>query len=214
MKRLLALCYLIPTWLFAAPPPTLMEMAGVHPAAGHLSESVVLVIDAQREYVDGSLPLVGMDRALAEGSRLLRRARAAGTPVIHVVHRGAGPLFNPAGPYFAIAEPMAPVEGERVIEKRLPNAFAGTDLAQRLAATGRKHLIVIGFMTHMCVSSTVRAALDLGYATTLVADATATRDLPDGSGGTIPAQAVQQASLAALADRFATVVKRADEIPE
>ncbi|MEJ2693514.1 MAG: cysteine hydrolase family protein [Candidatus Thiodiazotropha sp.] len=214
MKRLLTLSYLFPTLIFAGPPPTLMEMAGVHPAAARLSESVVLVIDAQREYVDGSLALAGMDRALAEGSRLLHRARAAGAPVIHVVHKGAGPLFNPAGPYFSIAEPMAPAAREPVIEKRLPNAFAGTELEQRLAATGRKHLIVVGFMTHMCVSSTVRAALDLGYATTLVGDATTTRDLPDSSGGTISAQAVQQASLAALADRFAVVVKRADEIPE
>lgn len=214
MKKLLPLCYLFPALVFAGPPPTLKEIAGVAQTAARLSESVVLVIDAQREYVDGSLPLVGMDRALAEGSRLLRRARAAGTPVIHVVQRGAGPLFNPDGPNFAVAEPMTPAEGEQVIEKQLPNAFAGTELAQKLAATGRKHLIVVGFMTHMCISSTVRAALDLGYTTTLVGDATATRDLPDGSGGTIPAQAVQQASLAALADQFATVVKRADEIPE
>jgi nicotinamidase-related amidase len=214
MKKLFALFSLFPALLFASPPPsTLLEMAGAHPAPAALSKSVVLVIDAQREYVDGALPLVGIDSALAEGSRLLKRARTAGTPVIHVVHRGAAPLFDPDGPYFAIAEPLAPVAGETVIEKRMPNAFAGTDLQQKLAATGRKQIIVIGFMTHMCISSTVRAALDLGYATTLVSAATATRDLPDGKGGTLPAQAVQQATLAALADRFATVVTKADELP-
>lgn len=59
----------------------------------------------------------------------------------------------------------------------------------------------------MCVSATVRAALDLGYRTTLVAAATATRDLPDPAGGVVTADALQRAELAALADRFAVVVK-------
>lgn len=218
MKYLLilfALSSLIPGHLPAgSPPPTLLEMANVQPAPASLSESVVVVIDGQREYVDGALPLVGIDHAIAEGARLLTRARNSGTPVIHVVHRGSGSLFNPQTPYFAIAQPLTPTQGEIVIEKQLPNAFAGTNLQAALKATGRKQLIVIGFMTHMCISSTVRAALDLGYATTLIENATATRDLPDGKGGTIPARLVQQASLATLADRFAVVVKRMDELPE
>lgn len=213
MKTLLILLSLSPSLLFAAEgPATLLELAGVHPVPAPLSQSVVVVIDAQREYVDGALPLAGMNKAVAEGRRLLERARAAGTPVIHIVHRGGGSLFNPEGPYFAIAETMAPVAGEAVIEKRLPNAFTGTDLQQVIAATGRKKLIVVGFMTHMCLSATVRAALDRGYATTVVASVTATRDLPDGQGGTVPARVVQQASLAALADRFATVVYGVDDL--
>ncbi len=56
----------------------------------------------------------------------------------------------------------------------------------------------------MCVSSTVRAALDLGYRCSVVAGACATRDPPDGTGGVIADQ-LQRAELAALADRFATV---------
>jgi nicotinamidase-related amidase len=215
MRSLLSLLYLLPGLLSAdSPPLTLMEMAGAVPAPSSLSESVIIVIDGQREYVDGALPLHGIDQALSEGARLLKRARAQGTPIIHVVHRGDGSLFNPQSPYFAIAEPLTPAEGELIIEKRLPNAFTGTSLQAALKATGRKQLIVIGFMTHMCVSATVRAALDRGYTTTLVGDATATRDLPDGDGGVVAAQQVQQASLAALADRFARVLKRTDEIPD
>jgi len=37
--------------------------------------------------------------------------------------------------------------------------------------------------------------------------ASATRDLPDGAGGVIPAEALHRATLAALADRFAVVVR-------
>jgi nicotinamidase-related amidase len=71
----------------------------------------------------------------------------------------------------------------------------------------RKELIVAGFQTHMCVSSTVRAALDHGYRVTLVADACATRDLPDPLGGAaLSAEQLHRSTLAALHDRFATVV--------
>ncbi len=78
--------------------------------------------------------------------------------------------------------------------------------------TGRKKLIVMGFMTHMCVSTTVRAAIEHGYFTTLVSGACATRDLPDGFGGVISVQDVHRANIAALGDRFAVVVRGADEL--
>jgi hypothetical protein len=52
--------------------------------------------------------------------------------------------------------------------------------------------------------------LDLGYRATVAADATATRDLPDGAGGMIAADTVQRVALAELADRFAKVVPRLD----
>jgi nicotinamidase-related amidase len=64
-------------------------------------------------------------------------------------------------------------------------------------------------MTHLCISSTVRAALDFGYGCTVVAAATGTRDLPDGQGGVVDAVSLQRAELAALADRFAVVVPNA-----
>lgn len=197
-----------------SPPPTLLQMVGIKQETARLSDSVLLIIDAQREYLDGKLPLAGMAESLSQAFALLQRARSAGTPVVHVVHRGSGLLFDPQGDYYAIVEPVQPHTGETVIEKTLPNAFSGTRLMQTLAATGRKNLIVIGYMTHNCVSATVRAALDHGYHTTVVAAATATRDLPDGVGGTIPAATIQAAILAALTDRTAKIVQTSDDIPE
>lgn len=212
-KLIASLFLLFPLSLLAVESPeTLLQLAGAKPVPARLSESVLVIIDAQREYRDGALPLAGIDAALDEAAQLLARARKAGTPVVHVKHRGSGALFNPATPFFDIVGSLQPAPGEAVIEKRLPNAFAGTELRQVLGRTGRKHLILIGFMTHMCVSSTARVALDLGYATTVVGAATATRDLPDGEGGTISAATVQRASLAALADRFAVVVPHAGDI--
>lgn len=187
-------------------PRTLFNMAGAKPEAGRLSNSVLIIVDAQREYVDGALPLVGVNEAIAEIGKLLARARESGTPVVHIVHRGNGSLFNPSMPAFEIVTPLRPQAGEAVIEKMRVSAFAGTGLEEAIQRTGRKNLIVAGFMTHNCVSSTARAARDLGYAPTVVAAATATRDLPDGRGGVIAATVLQASSLAALADRTATVV--------
>lgn len=195
-------------------PKTLFEMAGVKAVPVKLSNSVLLIIDAQREYTDGALPLAGVDAAIVETAKLLVRARKSGTPVIHVVHKGRGAFFNPNGKYFEIVAPLHPQDGEAVIEKTRVSSFADTKLEEAIQRTGRKSLIIVGFMTHNCVSSTARAARDLGYATSIVAAATATRDLPDGKGGVIPAAVLQAVSLAGLADRNAVVVQGERDIQD
>jgi nicotinamidase-related amidase len=97
-----------------------------------------------------------------------------------------------------------------VIEKGLPNAFAGIDLHGVLGRAARKDIIIAGFMTHMCVSSTARAALDLGYRVTIDAGACATRDLPDGAGGRVEAGVVHKVALVELSDRFAIIARDAE----
>ncbi|MCB2101614.1 MAG: isochorismatase family protein [Rhodobacterales bacterium] len=192
-------------------PKTLLQLAGADLAPAAIAGSTLLLIDCQREYVDGAVVLPGVDAAVAAAADLLGRFRAAGAPVVHVAHVGQpGGAFDPDGPGGAFAGAVAPLDGEAVVRKRLPNAFAGTDLESTLAAIGNRSLVVVGFMTHMCVSSTVRAALDHGYRTTVAADATATRPLPDGAGGVVDAATLQRASLAALSDRFAIIAGSGD----
>lgn len=193
-------------------PKTLLEIVGAPRVVARWESAALLLIDHQMEYVSGGVPLVGIEAAIAECARLVALARRAGAPIFHVVHHGrpGGALFNPEGPHVAIMPQLAPLGGEAVVVKHLPNAFAGTELDQLLRACGRNQLVIAGFATHMCVSATTRAALDHGYAATVVAAACATRDLPDPLGGIVPAATVHQATLAALADRFATVVPTAD----
>lgn len=190
-----------------AEPKTLLQLAGaaLHPAP--LAEAALVVIDAQGEYREGKLPLEGIGPAVDRLAVLLAAARRNGTLVIHIAHKGrAGGLFDREGPGGAILPEVAPQPGEAVVEKGLPNAFAGTGLQDLLAASGRKELILAGFQTHMCVSSTARAALDLGYRVTVAADACATRALPDALGGAaIGGAEINRIALAELADRFAIV---------
>ncbi|TCZ66705.1 cysteine hydrolase family protein [Roseicella aquatilis] len=188
-------------------PKTLLALAGApqHPAP--LAEAALVIVDAQGEYREGRLPLDGIGPAMQRLAALLAAARAAGTPVIHVAHKGrAGSLFDREGPGGAILPEVAPRPDEPVVEKGLPNAFAGTNLQERLKVAGRKELILAGFQTHMCISATARAALDLGWRVTVAGDACATRALPDPMGGpAIPGAEIHRIALAELADRFAIV---------
>ena len=61
-------------------PKTLLQMAGAPLDPSPLSDSTLVIIDAQYEYRTGALPLTGVDAAIKEIEALLKRARAAGAP--------------------------------------------------------------------------------------------------------------------------------------
>ncbi len=187
-------------------PKTLLDMAGAPSRPQRLADSAVVMIDAQLEYVTGRLPLAGVGPALEVGAELLAAARAAGRPVIHVQHRGQGDgLFGPDSAFFAIAPQVAPVAEEPVVAKVVPNAFADGALDATLKELGVSKIIIGGFMTHLCVSTTARAALDLNYGCSVLAPACATRDLPDGQGGVVAAADIHRIELVSLSDRYSTI---------
>lgn len=195
-------------------PTTLLEMAGAPSSPASFTEAALILIDYQREYTEGRLQLKDAASAIAEAERLLAKAREAGAPVFHITHRGrsGSAVFNPDTTNVEIVPELTPRANEPMVTKGLPNAFAGTDLQERLRGTGRKEVIIGGFMTHMCVSSTARAALDLGYRSTVVASACATRALPDESGESVPGEVLHRAELAALGDRFAVIARSVADI--
>jgi nicotinamidase-related amidase len=184
----------------------------LEPAA--LSESTLVMIDCQNTYTYGVMELDGVQEALDEAAILLDRARSAGIPIIHVQHSdGPGSLYDVDGDTGAIVARVAPRDGEPIVVKQYPNSFVDTDLNDKLTSVGAQNLVLAGFMTHMCVNSTARAAFNLGYAPTEVAAATATRALPGVDGEPVPAAVIQAASLAGIADLFAVVVPGGASIP-
>ena len=194
-------------------PKTLLELSGADLKPPRLRDTCLVLIDLQYEYLAGPIALPDARAAIANTARLLARARAAGTSIFHIAHKGRpGGLFDRSAERGAIVAELAPLPGEPVVEKGLPNAFAGTDLQARLAATERRDVILAGLMTHMCVSSTARAGLDLGYRITVDANSCATRDLPDGRGGSIAAATIHDVALAELSDRFAIIARGDDAL--
>lgn len=192
---------------------TLLSLAGHEPALPKLADSALVLIDYQNDYLAGPLALPDAAPAIATAERVLNAARVAGSRIIHVLHKGAsGGLFDRAGWGGQPIEQLKPAAFEEVVEKPRPSSFFQTDLDVRLGAAGR-YVIFMGFMTHMCVSTTVRDALDYAYAATVVADACASRDLP-GINGVVPARTVHEAELAALGDRFAGIFMAAQILGE
>lgn len=188
-------------------PITLRNISGLPATPAALADSALILIDFQNTYREGVMALDGAEAALDEAARLLAEARRLGIPVFHIQHdSGPGSPYDISQPIGAIADKVAPVAGEPIIVKNYPNSFVGTDLEKQIRASGRTNLVLAGFMTHMCVNSTSRGAFNLGFSPTVVAAATATRNLPGLDGEIVPAAALQAASLATLADLFAVVV--------
>lgn len=191
---------------------TLLDLAGADLTPATVGEASLVLIDLQNEYRKGPIAVSDPDAAVAGAARLLASARRSGAPVFHVAHRGrSGGLFDRQAERGQIVAELEPLPDESVVEKELPNAFARTDLQALLDAAGRKDIILGGFMTHMCVSSTARAAVDLGYRVTIDASSCGTRDLPDGRGGVIPAAMIHEVALAELSDRFAVISRAGDQ---
>ena len=194
-------------------PKTLRDVSGLGNEAPSLRGAALIMIDLQNTYREGVMTLEGVEPAIKEAATLLKRAREAGIPIFHIQHdAGAGSPYDLGERIGAIADEVSPHEGEATIVKNYPSAFVGTELQEKLAAAATKDLIIAGFMTHMCVNSTARSAFNLGFRPTVVASTTATRNLPGMDGTVVSAAALQQASLAALADLFAVVVRKQDDI--
>ena len=141
-------------------------------------------------------------------SELLRAWRAAARPVVHVRHMSTEPSspLRPGQPGNAFKPETAPVDGETVIEKRVNSAFIGTSLEADLRRAGCRGLVIVGLTTNHCVSTTARMAGNLGFATWVVSDATATFDRVGPDGVEHPAERIHAIALSDLHGEFATVV--------
>ncbi|MBQ1095504.1 cysteine hydrolase [Streptomyces sp. b94] len=182
---------------------TLRQLNKFSETPATLSDATLIMVDYQNTYTEGVMELDGWKPAVANAEALLKRAREAGTPVIHIVDKGYD-LKSEAG---RIIPALKPAKGEPVVEKSVPNAFHGTDLAEQVKKAGNKNVIVAGFMTNMCTLFTAQGAFLNGNAPTVVADASATRPLPlKGDPDGVPAQQVHEAALATVQDLYGVVV--------
>ena len=148
-----------------------------------------------------------MEAAAATAARLLAEARAAGDLVVHIRHEATAeaPFFRPGSTGAEIAPVVAPQSGEAVLVKHRPNSFLGTGLETLLRDAGIETVTVCGAMSQMCIDATTRAAVDMGFKVTVVADACGARAMAF-NGVEVPAEAVHAAFMAALGSSYAKVV--------
>ncbi len=171
-------------------------------------KEALLIIDVQNDYFPGgACELYRANDAEERIVSLIKESREIQRPIIYMQH------INPAGAAFFIegtsgcdiSERIKPEPGDKIIVKHYPNSFLKTELNAYLQEQHIEKLIVCGMMTHMCVDTTVRAAMDYGYKIDLAADACATRNL-ELQGEIIPAETIQKVFIAALARGFANII--------
>lgn len=133
------------------------SIIGVQPSTASTSDSVLVIIDAQNEYAKGKLRLSGLESSRPVIASLLSKYRAAGAPVIHVVHStpAGAPVFTPGTDLAEEFDELKPQAGESVVPKQHPGSFTGTNLQELLEATGRKKVVLTGYMVSS-FSSTCR----------------------------------------------------------
>jgi nicotinamidase-related amidase len=176
-----------------------------------MKATALLLIDVQQAFED---PAWGpRNNPQAEGNlrRLLAAFRTAGLPVIHVKHDSTEPdsTLRPECPGNALMRGMEPVGDEPLFGKTVNSAFIGTGLEAHLRSRGIEGLVIGGFITNHCVSTTARMAGNLGFRTVVVADACATFDFRDADG-VIPAETMHRIGLAELRSEFAEILNADD----
>lgn len=126
-----------------------------------------------------------INKTLKNCQKILEACRKKGIRPIHVrleaktndgadigmLHKNAGFLL-PKGNYWSqFCEETTPLDDEIVLTKICSGCHVGTDIDRILRNLGIKEVIVIGFYTDQCVTTTARDFSDLRYTTMVVEDA-------------------------------------------
>ena len=148
----------------------------------------VIVVDMQHDYCSPGyyIARAGYDtqrlsEPIARIELVLGAARRAGMPVIYTQHghaaQGPGEVVSGYPQTAARGEPgweivpaLRPEAGDTIIQKATINAFCSGELDLRLRSRGVRCLALCGNTIDVCVHSTLRAAVDLGYECLLLAD--------------------------------------------
>jgi len=166
-----------------------------------MENTALIIIDIQNDYFPGgALVLEQPELAADKAAQLLGIFREQRLPIVHIQHEN----LNPDLPFMLAATDgqkihpsVQPLANEQHFDKHYPNAFWQTELETYLKERGIKHLLIVGMMSHLCVSTTTRGAMERGFEVTVIQDACATRSL-ELDGIEIPAETVHRTSLAEL----------------
>jgi nicotinamidase-related amidase len=169
----------------------------------------LIVIDVQNEYVTGNLPIEYPDihLSLTNIGKAMDAAKAADIPIVVVQqYAPAGsPVFAQGSHGWELHEVVRSRTMDHYFEKRLPSAFAGTNLADWLGERQIDTLTVIGYMTHNCDDSTIKHAFHAGLAVEFLSDAAGS--LPYlNKAGSASAEEIHRTFTVAMQARFAAVL--------
>ncbi|KAH9864503.1 hypothetical protein J1614_010437, partial [Plenodomus biglobosus] len=178
--------------------PSLRQVIGMPNSTASVSDSVLIIIDAQDECLYGQLPAIDYKEVNLAISSLLEKYRKLKGQVVHVMHNMGSddaPIFKPTGKLTKEMDGIEAIDGEAVVHKTFAGSFSGTNLEEIVKKTGLNKLVLTGYMAHGCVSSTAREAATLGFEVLVVEDGVGQRNMKD-----IPAAEIKKVALAELDD--------------
>ncbi|KAF7846078.1 hypothetical protein BT93_L5318 [Corymbia citriodora subsp. variegata] len=183
------------------------QIVGASPSTASTKDSTLIIIDAQNEYAEGKLQCSNTATSRKAIAELLKKYRDANGKIVHVTHEvpDGAPVFTPGTKLAEEFEELSPKQGEKVIKKNHPSAFAETDLHEHLGGKAGEKIVLTGYMAHVCVSTTARQGAQLGYDVLLAEDAIGDRDIPGASADQVTKMVMHE-----IADGFGTVVKSSE----
>lgn len=127
-----------------------------------MDNKILLVVDVQ-EIMMVDQPF-NKENVIDNIKKLLSAARDTGTEVAYVRHDGGKGSDMEAGTDgWQIYHEIAPVEGERIFDKRFNSAFVKTDLKEYLESRQVTTIILTGMQTEYCIDATCKSAFEHGF---------------------------------------------------
>lgn len=174
----------------------------------------LLVIDVQREYFDGALPITHPAGHLDRILQVMDAAAKSNIPTAVIRHHQAdpqSPIFRLNSDMWQLHPEVAKRRRDLLIDKQLPGSFTGTNLDAWLKEVGAQSVSISGYMTQMCCDTTARQAFHRGYKVEFLRDATGTLDVAN-QAGTATAKELQNSILVAQQMFISDVVSTDDWI--
>ena len=151
-----------------------------------MASRALVVVDVQNEYVTGQMPITypNVYESLANVGRAMDAAAAHHLPIAVIQHRAGvdSPIFAADSDGYQLCDVVAERPFDLRLDKEMPSSFTGTGLEAWLRAHDVDTIVVVGFMTQLCVESTARDAVHRGFDVEVLEDATGTLDLANQAG--------------------------------
>jgi nicotinamidase-related amidase len=175
----------------------------------------LVVVDAQNEFsADGLRAVPNHAEAMEHIRHRVREAREHGRPIAWIRHYNKpneSRAFVPGtwGAEFSSGlGPHPSLRSEKLFEKDVYGAFTGTGLEEWLRDIGAGSLLLVGFYTHMCLSTSAREALVRGFEVAVDPDGTGACDLDHELLGHQSADEVRRCALLHLSNMGVTIERR------
>ena len=178
----------------------------------------LIVIDAQNEFsAGGKRPVPDHDKILGVILGHVGEARTDGRPIAWVRHHNRpeeSPAFVRNSWGWEFSPGCGPKESatlEKEFQKNVYGAFTGTNIGGWLAAQKVDAVLIVGFYSFGCVSTTAREAIMKDLNVILDVHATGACGISDPVLGTLSAVEVRRSALIQLAGMGATIIDSLSE---